>query len=41
MAAMCEYNTEKATIIFKDLNIELLNDYVFIFQCYNFGNEKV
>lgn len=40
MALKCEYNTEKPTIIFgKDVD-EKLEDYVFIFQCYNFGNEK-
>lgn len=41
LAKESEYDIDKAQIIFaKDLGYTLLEDYVFIFKCYEFGNDK-
>ncbi|WP_314011469.1 heat-inducible transcriptional repressor HrcA [Pseudostreptobacillus hongkongensis] len=41
LAKESEYDVEKANIVFgKDLEIEDLKDYVFIFKCYEFGDDK-
>lgn len=41
LAIDVEYDISRAHIVFgKDLNIESLEDYVIIFKCYEFGNQK-